>query len=67
MRLMTPINLLGTKEVAEIMGTNRTTINRWVDSGRIKPIGCVGKRGIRVFDRAEIEALAMEAGVTHAG
>lgn len=62
MRLMTPINLLGTKEVAEIMGTNRTTINRWVDSGRIKPVGSVGKRGIRVFDRAEIEALAEAEG-----
>ncbi|MFW9221547.1 helix-turn-helix domain-containing protein [Corynebacterium striatum] len=59
---MTPINLLGTKEVAEIMGTNRTTINRWVDSGRIKPVGSVGKRGIRVFDRAEIEALAEAEG-----
>lgn len=61
MRLMAQINLLGTKEVAEIMGTNRATINRWVDSGRIKPVGSVGKRGIRVFDRAEIEALAEEA------
>ena len=58
MRLMTTINLLGTKEVAEIMGTNRATINRWVDRGRIKPVGTVGKRGIRVFDRAAIEELA---------
>ena len=62
MRLMTLNDLLGTKEVAEIMGTNRTTINRWVDSGRIKPVGSVGKRGIRVFDRAEIEALAEAEG-----
>lgn len=52
--------LIGSRDVARHLGKSRATINRMVDAGTITPIGTIGKRGIRVFDRAEIEKLARE-------
>nr|DAL07378.1 MAG TPA: Tor inhibition protein helix, reverse turn, PROTEIN [Caudoviricetes sp.] len=57
---MTQIEIIGTAETARLLGIGRATVNRWAESGRIKQVGELGKRGIRVFDRAEIERLAAE-------
>lgn len=58
MMLMTQIELIGTAETARLLGIGRATVNRWAESGRISQVGELGKRGIRVFDRAAIEAIA---------
>ena len=57
---MTQIELIGTAEAARLLGIGRATVNRWAESGRIRQVGELGKRGIRVFDRAEIERLVAE-------
>lgn len=58
MILMTHIKLIGTDEVARLLGVGRATVHRWAESGQLHQVGEVGKRGTRVFDRAEVEALA---------
>lgn len=58
---MIPMNhmeLIGTAEAAQLLGIGRATVHRWAESGRLHQVGELGKRGVRVFDRAEIEALA---------
>ena len=57
---MTHMNLIGTDEVSRLLGVGRATVHRWAESGRLHQVGEVGKRGTRVFDRAEVEALASE-------
>ena len=48
--------LITAEEVAERLGVNRSTITRWVQSGRL-PTALVfpGKRGPRLFDEAAVE------------
>lgn len=58
MTLMTQLDLIGTLEVAELLGVTRATVNRMVNEGTITPAGKIGSRGIRLFTRAEIEKLA---------
>lgn len=58
MMFMTQMKLIGTDEVSRLLGVGRATVHRWAESGQIHQIGEVGKRGTRVFDRKEIEALA---------
>lgn len=58
MTLMTHMKLIGTDEVARLLGVGRATVHRWAESGQLHQVGEVGKRGTRVFDRAEVEALA---------
>lgn len=58
MMFMTQMELIGTAETARILGIGRATVHRWADAGRIRQVGELGKRGIRVFDRAAIEDLA---------
>lgn len=60
MSYMTHYELIGARDVATLLGVSRATVNRWAESGRIEQVGELGKRGIRVFDRAEIERLAAE-------
>lgn len=55
---MTNPVLIGTKEAAVLLGITRAQVNRRVLDGKLTPLGEFGERGIRVFDRAEIEALA---------
>ena len=57
---MTAKELMGTGDVAQRLGATRSTVNRLVNAGHIPIIGVIGKRRIRVFDRAEIERIAME-------
>lgn len=55
---MTHYELIGARDVATLLGVSRATVNRWAAEGQLKPVGTVGERGVRVFDRATIEALA---------
>lgn len=51
--------LLTSRQVAEQMNTTVTTVNRWVQAGRLEPaLRVPGYRGARLFDPASIEALA---------
>lgn len=50
--------LIGTKEVADLLGISRAQVNRRVLAGKLTPLGEFSKRGIRVFVLADIEALA---------
>lgn len=49
--------LLGSSEVAKRLGRDRSTISRWVKSGRLTPAMTVpGYNGDLLFDPADIEA-----------
>lgn len=53
---------LTTSQVAERLGLNVATINRWVRVGRLTPaMQYPGQRGARLFHAADIDALAAEA------
>lgn len=51
-------DLLGTKEASEILGMGApSTLSRWVQIGKITPIGkLAGRTGSYVFTREQIEA-----------
>lgn len=55
---MTTKELIGTTGAAEALGLTRQGILKRISDGRLTPMGAVGKRGIYVFDRAEIEEMA---------
>lgn len=47
------------RQAANLAGRTVTTINRWVQSGRLIPVIEVpGYRGARLFDPADVEALS---------
>lgn len=50
--------LIGSAEAGRLLGLTRNGVNRRVDAGQLIPVGRIGRRGIHVFDRAEIERLA---------
>lgn len=51
-----PGDLLSTVETAEALGVERSTISRWVTSGRIKPAHRMpGATGAFLFDRREVQ------------
>lgn len=60
MILMSQMELIGTADAAQLLGIGRATVHRWAESGRLNQVGELGKRGVRVFDRAEIEQLAKQ-------
>ena len=52
-------HLIGSAEAAELLGIDRATFNRWVLAGRITPaVEFPGKRGARLFERADVERIA---------
>lgn len=53
--------LVGASDAAKLLGLSRSGLHRRVEHGQLTPLGRIGKRGITVFDRAEIEALAKES------
>lgn len=53
-------DLIGVTEAAAILGLTKTGIIARVNEGRMTPAAQIGKRGVLVFDRAEVEALAAE-------
>lgn len=56
---MSTPDLIGTVEAAEIIGVERSTLSRWVASGRITPaMQLQGTTGAMLFHRADAVALA---------
>lgn len=55
------VNLVSTVEAVAILGCDRSSISRWVSSGRLVPAHKLpGQTGAFLFDRAAIEALRDE-------
>jgi predicted site-specific integrase-resolvase len=52
--------VIGSREVCRILQINKSTLTRWVASGRITPAGRLGegRTCAYVFNRAEVEAMA---------
>ncbi len=56
-----PQALLSTVEAAEIIGVERSTLSRWIASGRIRPAHKLpGATGAHLFERREVERVAAE-------
>lgn len=55
---MSTTELIGAVEAAGILGISRPGIHKRVREGRLEPFAQIGQRGVYVFDRAAIEALA---------
>ena len=61
MHKSTGTDLLRSLEAAEVLGIDRATFNRWVAAGHIEPaVEFPGKRGARLFARADVEQLRDE-------
>lgn len=58
-------DLIGSAEVAERLGLDRSTLNRHVRAGKLTPaLKLPGETGAYLFDRAAIEALAADQAAT---
>jgi predicted site-specific integrase-resolvase len=58
-RIIIPSQLIGAAEAAEILGLERSTLTRWIQRERIKPLTQLdGKRGAYVFDRADVVSIS---------
>lgn len=56
-----PDDLLSTKQAAEIIGCERSSLTRWVQLGRIEEAHKIpGDTGARLFRRSDVEALRDE-------
>jgi excisionase family DNA binding protein len=51
-------DLLGAKEAAEILGVPRSSLSRWLESGRLRPYGLISASP--VFRQADIERFKEE-------
>jgi excisionase family DNA binding protein len=61
-------DLLGTVEAAEAIGCERSTLSRWIDSGRITPLRKLpGRNGAVLFEREEVERVRDEYALILAG
>jgi predicted DNA-binding transcriptional regulator AlpA len=53
------MDLIDSREVAEMLGVSTSTVNRRALAGEIPTVTRTGgRRGVRLFDRREIEQLA---------
>jgi excisionase family DNA binding protein len=49
---------IGSAEVCERLGIDKSTLSRWVAAGKLSPAHRIGKgRGIALFDPADVDAL----------
>jgi excisionase family DNA binding protein len=56
-----PLDLITTKEAAGLLSVNGSTVNRWAEGGKLRPVAKgEGSRGPRFFNRADVEALRTE-------
>ena len=56
-----PDDLISSIEAAELLGKGRSTLTRWVQSGRLtEAMKLPGETGTRLFHRSEVERLADE-------
>ncbi len=53
-------------EVAQVLGVSRTRIGQLAREGRLPVAAIVGGRGMRLYDPAAIEALAVERAIVKA-
>lgn len=54
--------LLTSRDVAARKGVTVTTVNRWVNSGKLTPaVEVPGYRGARLFDEESVDALEADA------
>ena len=61
MEAMTDRDLIGSAIAAKVLGVGRTTFYRLVRNGRLVPAAELpGITGARLFDRADVDALAAE-------
>ena len=61
MHKLSHMHLVTAAEAAELVGVDRSTIARWVAAGRLTAAHKnPGATGARLFDRAEVEALAAD-------
>lgn len=57
--IIVPSQLIGAAQAAEILGLERSTLTRWIQANRIRPLTQLdGPRGAYIFDRLEVVALA---------
>lgn len=64
-RMANTIRLLGTAEVCRRLHVNKSTLTRWVASGRIAAAQKLpGKNGAYLFDPTEVQRLEDEAKAT---
>ena len=60
--MTSPATLLTSAEVCERLGIDRSTLSRWVQTGRIAPaMKAPGLRGAYFFTDAEVERVKAEA------
>lgn len=54
--------IVGTTEAAQMCGVDRTTFFKWMQAGRINPVGKVSdtRTGALIFDRDDVEELRVE-------
>lgn len=58
---MATTDLIPTVEAAELLGVKRSTLTRWVQSGRLdEAMKLPGETGARLFRRSDIDRLAAE-------
>lgn len=56
-----PEDLIPSVEATELLGVGRSTLTRWVQSGRLPEARKLpGKTGVRLFHRSDIERLRDE-------
>lgn len=54
-RMIVPGDLIGAREAAKRLGVDRSTLNRRIEAGKIKPLAQLdGPNGAYVFDRNDI-------------
>lgn len=55
------MNIISTKQAAQVLGVNRSTIARWVHTDKLVPVlKLAGKRGGYLFFEKDIERKANE-------
>lgn len=58
-RVVTPSDLIGAQEACALLGIDRSTLTRWIQSGATLPLAQLdGPGGAYVFDRTDVEAQA---------
>lgn len=56
-----PHDIIGTAEVCEILGIDRSTLSRWLSSGKITPLHQLPTiKGAYLFIRGDVEQMAAE-------
>lgn len=59
--MVSPVQLIGTAEAAQVIGVERSTLSHWIAKGRITPAQKLpGKTGVLLFTRNEVERVRDE-------